>query len=80
MTHGLQEQNDSMRQIASILAEEIGVEPEELNGDANLAEMGLDSLMSLTVLGKIREDLDLDLPGEFFIETKHSMISRLRWT
>ncbi|CAG8205806.1 unnamed protein product [Penicillium nalgiovense] len=70
MTHGLQEQNDSMRQIASILAEEIGVEPEELSGDANLGEMGLDSLMSLTVLGKIREDIDLDLPGEFFIENQ----------
>ncbi|OQE25004.1 hypothetical protein PENFLA_c009G10786 [Penicillium flavigenum] len=70
MTHGLQEQNDSMRQIVSILAEEIGVEPEELSGDANLGEMGLDSLMSLTVLGKIREDIDLDLPGEFFIENQ----------
>ncbi|KGO63978.1 Acyl transferase/acyl hydrolase/lysophospholipase [Penicillium italicum] len=70
MTHGLQEQNDSMKQIASILAEEIGVDPEELIGDANLGEMGLDSLMSLTVLGKIREDLDLDLPGEFFIENQ----------
>ena len=70
MTHGLQEKNDSMRQITSILAEEIGVEPEELNGDANLSEMGLDSLMSLTVLGKIREDLDLDLSGEFFIENQ----------
>ncbi|KAJ5270272.1 hypothetical protein N7505_006030 [Penicillium chrysogenum] len=70
MTHGLQEQNDSMRQIASILAEEIGVEPQELSGDANLGEMGLDSLMSLTVLGKIREDIDLDLPGEFFIENQ----------
>jgi naphtho-gamma-pyrone polyketide synthase len=70
MTHGLQGQNDSMRQITSILAEEIGVEPEELSGDANLGEMGLDSLMSLTVLGKIREDIDLDLPGEFFIENQ----------
>ncbi|KAJ9488637.1 hypothetical protein VN97_g4672 [Penicillium thymicola] len=70
MTHGLQQQNDTMRQIASILAEEIGVVPEDLNGDVNLAEMGLDSLMSLTVLGKIREDLDLDLPGEFFIENQ----------
>ncbi|KAJ5517825.1 Acyl transferase/acyl hydrolase/lysophospholipase [Penicillium expansum] len=70
MTHGLQGQNDSMRQIASILAEEIGVDSEELLGDANLGEMGLDSLMSLTVLGKIREDLDLDLPGEFFIENQ----------
>ncbi|CAI7612196.1 unnamed protein product [Penicillium discolor] len=70
MTHGLQQQNDSMSQIASILAEEIGVVPEDLKGDVNLAEMGLDSLMSLTVLGKIREDLDFDLPGEFFIENQ----------
>jgi naphtho-gamma-pyrone polyketide synthase len=70
MTHGAQVQNDTMKQITSILAEEIGVKPEELDGDANLGEMGLDSLMSLTVLGKIREDLDLDLPGEFFIENQ----------
>ncbi|EKV10885.1 Conidial pigment polyketide synthase PksP/Alb1 [Penicillium digitatum] len=70
MTHGLQEKNDSMKLIASILAEEIGIDLEELVGDANLGEMGLDSLMSLTVLGKIREDLDLDLPGEFFIENQ----------
>jgi naphtho-gamma-pyrone polyketide synthase len=70
MTHGAQEQNDTMKQITSILAEEIGVAPDELDGDANLGEMGLDSLMSLTVLGKIREDLDMDLSGEFFIENQ----------
>ncbi|KAJ5148914.1 hypothetical protein N7448_000492 [Penicillium atrosanguineum] len=64
------EQNDSMKQICEILAEEIGVEPNELEGNENLAEMGLDSLMSLTVLGKIRETLDLDLSGEFFIENQ----------
>ncbi|KAF7738576.1 Conidial pigment polyketide synthase [Penicillium ucsense] len=64
------EQNDTMREIRVILAEEIGVEPEELPGDANLGELGLDSLMSLTVLGKIRETLDLDLSGEFFIENQ----------
>lgn len=70
MTHGAPEQNNTMRQITTILAEEIGVQPDELDGDANLGEMGLDSLMSLTVLGKIREDVDLDLPGEFFIENQ----------
>jgi naphtho-gamma-pyrone polyketide synthase len=70
MTHGTVEQNDSMKQITAILAEEIGVDPAELDGDANLGEMGLDSLMSLTVLGKIREELDMDLSGEFFIENQ----------
>ncbi|OOQ85606.1 Conidial yellow pigment biosynthesis polyketide synthase [Penicillium brasilianum] len=63
-------QNETMKQICAILTEEIGIEPEELRGDANLAEMGLDSLMSLTVLGKIRETLDLELSGEFFIENQ----------
>lgn len=62
------EQNEKMKQICEILAEEIGVEPQELEGDVDLAEMGLDSLMSLTVLGKIRETLDLDLAGEFFVD------------
>lgn len=62
--------NDSMSQICDILAEEIGVSSDELEADANLGEMGLDSLMSLTVLGKIRETLDIDLPGEFFIENQ----------
>ncbi|KAJ5536487.1 hypothetical protein N7513_009673 [Penicillium frequentans] len=64
------EQHDTMKQICEILAEEIGVQSDELEGDANLAEMGLDSLMSLTVLGKIRETLDLELSGEFFIENQ----------
>lgn len=64
------EQNGIMKQICEILAEEIGVEPNELEGDANLGELGLDSLMSLTVLGKIRETLDINLPGEFFIESQ----------
>ncbi|KAJ5913137.1 hypothetical protein N7504_002020 [Penicillium tannophilum] len=64
------EQNETMKQICEILAEEIGVQSDELEGDANLAEMGLDSLMSLTVLGKIRETLDLELSGEFFIENQ----------
>ncbi|OJJ48520.1 hypothetical protein ASPZODRAFT_150731 [Penicilliopsis zonata CBS 506.65] len=64
------EQNESLKIIQGILAEEIGVTPEELTGDSNLSDMGLDSLMSLTVLGKLREQLDLDLPGDFFIENQ----------
>lgn len=60
--------NDSLREIKTILTEEIGVSEEEITGDANLGDMGMDSLLSLTVLSRIRETLDMDLPSEFFIE------------
>ncbi|KAL2010566.1 hypothetical protein VTN00DRAFT_6373 [Thermoascus crustaceus] len=62
------EQNDTLKTICSILSEEIGVSPEEITADANLGDMGMDSLLSLTVLGRLRETLDLDLPGNFFME------------
>lgn len=64
------EMNDSLKEIKTILIEEIGVSEDELTEDANLADMGMDSLLSLTVLGRIRETLDLDLPSEFFIENQ----------
>lgn len=62
------EQNDTLKTICSILSEEIGVSPEEITADANLGDMGMDSLLSLTVLGRLRETLDMDLPGDFFME------------
>lgn len=62
------EMNDSMKVIKTILMEEIGVAEDELTDDANLGDMGMDSLLSLTSLGRIRENLDLELPGDFFIE------------
>lgn len=64
------EQHATIKEIRAILADEIGVSEEELKDDENLGEMGMDSLLSLTVLGRIRETLDLDLPGEFFIENQ----------
>lgn len=62
------EMNDSMKVIKSILMEEIGVSEDEITEHANLGDMGMDSLLSLTSLGRIRETLDLELPGDFFIE------------
>ncbi|KAL4870267.1 hypothetical protein BDV12DRAFT_166486 [Aspergillus spectabilis] len=62
--------NGTMAEIRAILADEIGVSADEIKGDENLGDMGMDSLLSLTVLGRIRESLDMDLPGEFFIENQ----------
>ena len=51
-----------------ILAEEIGIPADELKGPLDFGELGLDSLLSLTVLARLREELNLDLPGNFFLD------------
>lgn len=48
-----------------IVAQEMGVDISEVSDDADLAEMGMDSLMSLTILGELREKTGVDLPSTF---------------
>ena len=48
-----------------IVAQEMGVDISEITDDAELAEMGMDSLMSLTILGELREKTGVDLPSTF---------------
>ena len=70
-THGdgsetsIEEFNDSTSLIASVLAEEMGFPLEEILEAADLGELGLDSLVSLTVLGRLRET-GMDLPLDYF--------------
>ncbi|KAJ4348315.1 polyketide synthase [Didymosphaeria variabile] len=48
-----------------IVAQEMGVEVSEITDKLDLSEMGMDSLMSLTILGALREQTGIDLPSEF---------------
>ncbi|KAF2459431.1 polyketide synthase PksA [Lineolata rhizophorae] len=48
-----------------IIAEEMGVSTAEIVDGADLAEMGMDSLMSLTILSALRERTGIDLPSTF---------------
>ncbi|KAK5172982.1 polyketide synthase [Saxophila tyrrhenica] len=48
-----------------IVAQEMGVDISEVTDTAELAEMGMDSLMSLTILGELREKTGIDLPSTF---------------
>ena len=59
---------DTVTLIRSTVAEELGVGIEDLDGSADLASLGMDSLMSLSVLGKLRESSGIDLPSDFFAE------------
>lgn len=57
-----------MATIRCILAEEIGVPMQELKGSSDFGELGLDSLLSLTVLARLREELGLDLSGSLLAD------------
>jgi acyl carrier protein len=48
-----------------IVAQEMGVEVSEITDQLDLSEMGMDSLMSLTILGALREQTGIDLPSTF---------------
>lgn len=51
-----------------IISEEMGVDVSELTDKAELASMGMDSLMSLTVLGALRERTGMELSADFLNE------------
>ncbi|KAF2661649.1 polyketide synthase PksA [Lophiostoma macrostomum CBS 122681] len=50
-----------------IVAEEMGVDVSEITDKLDLSEMGMDSLMSLTILGSLREQTGVDLPSTFLV-------------
>ncbi|KAF2093015.1 conidial pigment polyketide synthase PksP/Alb1 [Rhizodiscina lignyota] len=70
-TPGHSEPNPSSHQVlisvARILAEEIGVQPDDLQDDMELSSFGLDSLMSLSILGRLKEEAMIELDGDFLL-------------
>lgn len=51
-----------------LIGQEVGVEPSELKTESEFAELGVDSLLSLTITSKIRDELGLDFPPSLFID------------
>ncbi|PGH03771.1 hypothetical protein AJ80_08641 [Polytolypa hystricis UAMH7299] len=52
--------------VKSIICEETGMSSQEITSATNLADSGIDSLMSLQILGSLREQCGIDLPATFF--------------
>jgi len=52
----------------SAVAEEVGTSPSELSDNVVFEEMGVDSLMSLTISSRLREELDMDFSSKFFTD------------
>jgi len=55
-------------EVMDILAKEIGCGLDELADNIAFTDLGVDSLMSLTVSGRIREEMDLDLDSNAFVD------------
>lgn len=51
-----------------IIASEAALDIEELTDDASFAELGVDSLMSLVIAEKFRENLNVTVNGSLFLE------------
>lgn len=54
--------------VLSIICQEVGVSPTELKPESEFADFGLDSLLSLTITARVRDELQKDLPSSLFVE------------
>lgn len=62
--------NEITEIIRTTIADEMGCDVDEIFDDADLASLGMDSLMSLTVLGAIREKTGLSMPADLLTVNK----------
>ena len=57
------------RRVLHIISQESGVATDDLTDDTNFADSGVDSLLSLVIASRLREELDLDVQHEsLFLE------------
>lgn len=57
---------DTTMLIRTTIAKEMGIALEEVSGSNDLLSLGMDSLMSICILGTLREQTKLDLPPNLF--------------
>ena len=60
--------SDVLKLIRRVLASETTLDEAEITDSVSFVDMGVDSLLSLTILGKLREEMDLELPMSFFAD------------
>ncbi|KAL9594396.1 MAG: hypothetical protein Q9219_007055 [cf. Caloplaca sp. 3 TL-2023] len=54
--------------ILGLISQEVGIEMSELRPESDFTELGMDSLLSLTIISRIRDELGLDFPQSLFID------------
>ena len=54
--------DDTLESIRATIAQEIGVAIPDLKPSTSFSELGMDSLLTLTIMGKLTEELTMELP------------------
>ena len=62
--------------ILETIASEVGIEVSELTEDAKISDLGVDSLLTISILGRLRPETGLDLPSSLFIS--YPTVAQLR--
>ena len=57
--------DEKINAVLKVISEESGVALEELTDDSNFIDMGIDSLNSMVIGSRLREDLGMDLSPDF---------------
>ncbi|QGA14874.1 hypothetical protein EYB26_002530 [Talaromyces marneffei] len=57
--------------IRETIAQETGVTVHELSNGSSFADLGVDSLLALTIVGKLTEILNIDLPSSLLMENEN---------
>lgn len=50
--------------VISLISEQQGCDPDSLNDEMTLSELGMDSLKAITLLYELEERLDIEIPNE----------------
>ena len=57
--------NEKVNGAMDIVSEESGIDPTELTDDSNFADIGVDSLLSMVITSRFREELNIELEADF---------------
>lgn len=60
--------SSNVSKVMAIISEEAGIELAELGPSLAFADYGIDSLLSLTISGRLQEELGLSLPSSLFVD------------
>lgn len=58
----------SIDRVLAVVAVEVGIGFDDMTDETNFVDLGVDSLMAITVLSTIRREVSLDLPPAFFMD------------
>lgn len=67
---------DAAEDVIAVILASTGVDPSDVEPSTQIADLGLDSILSIEVIGDIKKKLGKDLPVSFFIH--HPTVSDVR--